>query len=100
MKLADAGPCGLIDWQELVQDALETRPSDSAPDQVLTAHDEDGALILGANGHEIQTLIEPYTWNCKMAEIRDLSFTLQMDLAFTVVNSKRGLRRRTPIASA
>lgn len=97
---SDSGPLGLIDWQELVQDALETRPSDLKPDQLLTAHDADGALILETNGNEIQTLIEPYTWSCKMAEIRDLSFTLQMDLAFTIVNSKRGLRRRTPIAPA
>jgi hypothetical protein len=93
-------PLGLIDWQELVQDALETRPSNLLPDQLLTAHDWDGALILDANGHQIPLLIEPYTWNCKMAEITDMSFTLQMDLAFKLVNSKRGLRRQTPISSA
>ena len=87
---------GLIDWLERVFDAIETKPSDGKPDSYLIPHNEDGSLMaIGGTGALLTT---EFSLSAKMAQISDLSFTMQLDLAFTPVLTRVANRRSTPIA--
>jgi hypothetical protein len=95
-KEEDEGPHGLYDWLELVMDAIETKPSDLTCDQLLVAHDDYGALRLDVHGRQVELLREPFVWQVNMAEISETSYTLQLDMQFSFVSTKRGARRSTP----
>jgi hypothetical protein len=87
---------GLLDWMVLVMDAVETKPSDGASDQMLIAHDEFGRILPGLNGEALELLTEPFQWNTQMDEISDLCFTMQMNLSFSLPTAKRANRRLLP----
>ena len=98
-RSVDDGTLGLIDWMELLMDAVETRPSDGQADQLLTVHNADGtAMFMG--GQPFQLLTKELTWETKMAEINDLSMMMQVDLLFTPVMSRKPTRRSRPIPPA
>lgn len=96
-KLTDEGPNGLIDWMERVMDAVETKPSDGTPDGFLFAHNLDGTQLL-VTGNPIQLLPNEISWTAKMAEVTDLSFTMQLDMVFTQTLTRRATRRTRPLA--
>lgn len=96
LRDTDEGPAGLVDWMELIMDAVETRPSDGQPDQLLVAHHADGTLRLGAKREPVELLAEPFVWEVRMDEISNLCSTLQMNLIFTFAQPKRHSRRTPP----
>jgi hypothetical protein len=97
VKITDSGVNGVFDWMEKLMDAVETAPSTGMPDAMLTPHNEDGTA---ASTLPCVTLLpSEISWDCKMAEITDLSFTMQLDISFTPTMTRRASRRATPIAS-
>jgi hypothetical protein len=99
VKLTDEGRNGLVDWMERVQDAIETRPSDGIAELMLTPHNTDGTLKLDVAGNPLPPLLPvEINWDNKMAEITDLSFTMQLDLIFYPTMTRRATRRTRPIA--
>lgn len=88
---------GLVEWCERVLDAIDTKPSDGRPDQLLWAHNLDGSL-LQSGGQPVQLLPKEFTISTRMAELTDVSLTMQIDLSFEPTLSRRASRRATPIA--
>jgi hypothetical protein len=81
----------------LVMDAVEKMPSDpEAPDQLLVMHDVHGAIVPGLNEPRVELLREPFTWETRMDEISELAFTMQLNISFSIVTTKRARRRVTP----
>jgi hypothetical protein len=95
-KDTDAGRNGLYDWIELVMDAMETMPSDGKADQMLIAHNPDGTLKRDAHERPRELLAQPFKWEARMAEIRDMSYTAQLDISYQIASTGRGRRRHTP----
>lgn len=95
-KETDAGRNGLYDWVELVMDAMETMPSDGTADQLLVAHNPDGTVKLDVHGRPRELLAQSLKWEARMAEIRDMSYTVQLDISYSIASTGRGRRRNTP----
>jgi hypothetical protein len=100
LKETDDAPNGLIDWAECIMDAIDTKPSDGNPDSLLIAHNPDGTPKLDGHGKERELLREASRFEMRMAEIREGSYTLQLDFVFSAVTAKRARRRSTPFPKA
>lgn len=84
-------PRGLIDWVELIQDALETSPSTGLPDPRFHPHRKDGTAIFVAGSHD-PLFSDSLTWDVRMAEIMDLSFEMQLEIIFNLAAGALGDR--------
>lgn len=96
VRMEDDDKMGLIDWMEAIMDAIETKPSDGLPDNLLVAHTSDFKIRPDRNGQEYALLTEGFVWNTSMTEINNLNFTLQMDLSYKQPDTQRGRRRVSP----
>lgn len=76
-------PKGLIDWAELVHDALETSPSSGTMDPKFHPHRKDGTAILTAGSHD-PLFAGDLSWDVRMATITDLSFEIQLEIIFNL----------------
>jgi hypothetical protein len=79
-------PLGLIDWLELIGDALETTP-DGQVDSYMKLHNRSGVPL------NTEVLIKPHELSFRTASISELSFELQIDLRFEAAVGPRAERR-------
>ena len=90
----------LLDWVEMLQDAVETAPSTGAVDTRLTLHKTNGAPVLDVHGQPLSILSEDFTWDFRMSEITDLSYLVEIDIVFNVPRGNRGNRRGSPVPAS
>lgn len=88
---------GLLDWMEAIMDAVELAPSTGQPDLLLTLHRDDGTVLPDNHGQPLALLSEPLTWDYRMSEITDMSFLMELDIAFTLPKGRRANRRTSPV---
>ena len=88
---------GMMNWLELVLDAIETPQSD--PERIdyrLTAHREDGTALT-KEGSPLDLLDSEFTATSKLGGVSDLSFTYEITLSMSFVAGRRANRRSAPV---
>lgn len=87
VSLAADDPLGLIDWVELVGDAIETAQSGTI-DSYMKLHTSAGTAV------PVEPLLSrPFQMSFRTASISELSFELQIDLRFDLAVGPRAERR-------
>ena len=89
---------GLLDWMEAIMDAVEIAPSTGQADPLLALHCDDGTAIADNHGQHLALLSEAFTWDYRMSEITDMSFLMELDIAFTLPKGRRANRRTSPVS--
>ncbi|MDX2187798.1 MAG: hypothetical protein SFV32_12755 [Opitutaceae bacterium] len=93
---ADRPYKGIIDWTELVMDAIETAPSTGKSDLFLLAHKASGEAVT-INSQPIQLLPSELWQTFKIQEVSPIAYSMQIDINWKPAGTRRASRRSTPI---
>lgn len=100
VALSPDEPPALLDWVEILQDALETAPSTGQIDTLLTLHKADGTPVLDVNQQPLSILSEAFTWDFRMSEVTGLSYLMELDVVFNVPKGRTRRRRTSPVPAS